>query len=492
MEQSSEQGRDEKHERYFDKYIPNDTYWAIGIECENYIEIEEPLELPNDSFMNNRKMERYSVNYWRTYRQDKLKEAFARLTAYKLIPKTLPRLINAHTLQKTDRLGQHKTTYEVIPQENKKFNGRTIFDHLQNSKYPDVQEVFRDEYTKTWCFDGDTIEVITQDFYKTTVTKCVDEFKSIRARWISAFQKCMKNEIGPERWLKGSSYSFQKKNHGFAVFHTNRSNVTTFNNGTYHINMTLPTELNENGEIADFELFTRQHCRFARMFQWLSPLLIAKLGTPDPFSSFCRGFPKGSQRLTVSRYAGIANYNTDKMERGKLLLVSNPAFVVSSSVSKKDDIPEYYYYHWMTKLYNALNNEDYDVAYELNPMMGVDINFNKFKNHGLEFRIFDYFEPESLPYVLELLVYAADHSLNGDIEVPNPLYNQQFHTFVANILMYGDHDISQETIKMYNDAIKLNIPSDNTTTISCTQLLSTIYQQLKEQNETGICAINML
>jgi hypothetical protein len=41
------------------------------------------------------------------------------------------------------------------------------------------------------------------------------------------------------------------ENHPFAIFVSNNENYSVFNNMTYHFNLTIPTELNKDGEIKD-------------------------------------------------------------------------------------------------------------------------------------------------------------------------------------------------------------------------------------------------
>ena len=63
-----------KHKKYFNSYKPNDLFWGIGIENETYLEVSVPIEETKKSgafFLNNHKRERYSVDYYNTYRDFK-------------------------------------------------------------------------------------------------------------------------------------------------------------------------------------------------------------------------------------------------------------------------------------------------------------------------------------------------------------------------------------------------------------------------------------
>jgi hypothetical protein len=57
--------------------------------------------------------------------------------------------MNSHTLQKTDRQGNHATTYEKEPKPNPKFLGETIHEILTKN-YP---EVFLSKYKVNYTYD---------------------------------------------------------------------------------------------------------------------------------------------------------------------------------------------------------------------------------------------------------------------------------------------------------------------------------------------------
>ncbi len=55
-----------KHKKYAPLYKPNDVYWGLGIECEAYIETD--AETVTGDFFKNQKQERYSVDYFKSYK----------------------------------------------------------------------------------------------------------------------------------------------------------------------------------------------------------------------------------------------------------------------------------------------------------------------------------------------------------------------------------------------------------------------------------------
>lgn len=126
----------------------------------------------------NRKRERYSVDYWSIYKDgfiDKLLSEYIKeaeetascspLKGQKVAKIKLPRLLNAHSFDKTDHQGEPKLTYATVPRANPKFAGNTLFETLRESYDKEVCEMFDKSYGREFCFDGDTIEFVTQNFY---------------------------------------------------------------------------------------------------------------------------------------------------------------------------------------------------------------------------------------------------------------------------------------------------------------------------------------
>ena len=132
-----------KHDRYKFMYKPDEVYWGLGIENETYLELEGGVVKPIDFIKKNHKRERYSVDYWTTYKPDSLTKA---LDAYCVEPTiSLPLLINGHTLTKTDMCGEPKSLYANNYTPNPKFSGKTLFENLQEIN----SYVFKHSY-KNW------------------------------------------------------------------------------------------------------------------------------------------------------------------------------------------------------------------------------------------------------------------------------------------------------------------------------------------------------
>jgi hypothetical protein len=172
------------------------------------------------------------------------------------------------------------------------------------------------------------------------------------------------------------------------------------------------------------------HRRAIRVLQLFSPLFLCMFGSSDPFSKVNDTFSAASQRCSVSRYISIGTYDTEKMQKGKILTVP----VSELAVSK---IP----YWWFNQFhshssYNQLKN------------IGVDINFNKHYLHGIEFRIFDYFPEEELDDLLSFMIYLFDVVLESKDEIPNYILTEEWNNMTAKCMRYGK-EATLSTTELY-------------------------------------------
>ncbi len=451
----------EKHHKYKDVYKPNDFFWGLGVEHETYLETSKLKQVTLKELKENRAPERYCVDYYGVYTIETLNGALDGL--FNKDDKILvPILLNSHTLQKTDINGQHKTTYERIPKPNAHFNGKSIHDSIKEIK----PEIFVNEYDKSYTFDGDTIEFMTQNFYKATVSSVINELETIETKFINEL-----NTVSTEGILKlYGPFKLAQQNYPFASYLTNLKNNAMFNNGTVHINITLPTKLNDKAEIENMESFIKQHQNYARVFQWISPLLVAKYGAYDPLcESKINGnlYSAGSQRIAVSRYIGLGTYDTDKMEVGKIL--TKPRQLLK-------DIDWYKSFHEKTD-------------YKFLAQIGMDINFNKHYSHGLEFRIFDSIPVSDIHDILVFLIHLADFSLDKDVS--NPKKSPMWHRIVENCVHNGkgyQMDVLDQN-ELYNMFSLYELSKEP---LLVTDVLDIIVKNITQKYTNGMCVKYMI
>ncbi len=434
----------DKHEKYKDQYIKNETYWGLGIENEIYLEFENKRVISKDEFLKNHKRERYSVDYFSNYKSNDLEDVFKYL--YNIVNNEieLPLMLNSNSFTKTDCNNNSKTLYTKKCEDNPKFNGNTLIETLKsNNKY------FENSYQNEWLFDGDTIEFINTKFYNIKLEDVLKEIESSKYEFIKnineTFQKL-------NIFTEYGKVKIMEHNNPFSIYLTNINNISMFNNGTLHYNITLPTKLNEKGMIENYDKFINDHKKAIKIIQWVEPLIIAVYCSPDPFSSFNdyenkNKFSKSSQRCAISRYIGVGTYDSDIMKTGKIL-----------TLPIKDIICNNYDYWWFNKYYEE---NSYNKLNEI----GLDINFNKHYNHGIELRFLDHIHDNKKIYEsFEFIIYLMDYILESDFinTFENPIINKIWNNILLNVMKYGkEYILNNEEKECYQKIFKVQLKNNN-------------------------------
>jgi alanine dehydrogenase len=436
---------DDKHMKYMSRYENDDEtiFWGIGLENESYFMLRHKLLVSSFRSLK-QKSERYSVDYFTNFKLVPFLQAIQK--AQQLEHLTYPVYINSHTFQKTDVNQQHRTFYDKHSTLNPKFT-ESIHDRLLRES-----DYYRSVYDESVVFDGDSIEFITQRFYNGTVSDCVAELKESKQRFVK--------EISPyfHKWGLGE-IEFPDHNYGFVTFLTTRkANLSICNSGTLHLNITLPTRL-RNGMIVDKDMFAKTHLNFIQVVQMVEPLLVACYGTPDILALLNHEYSLGSLRISRSRYISLQTFNTHQPVNGKLLLMDKPS----------DPL------FW----YNQLESS----PYFLNNMIGYDVNFNKFKNHGVEIRFFDWFPEEYVEDVMNLFILLAAHSLyHGDMPIHKPDYTNIIlscvkHGFTTRLTMDEVHIILRDLHLEHLKSVLFTMDMHITPIILLQQIATELYEQ---------------
>ena len=458
----------DKHLKYKDKYKSNLVFWGLGIENELYLEFDNKRKVDINFFLKNHSRERYSVDYFSNYNKEYLEEAFKNYLDNILTDKSLSiidsnillnisQLINSHSFLKTDFNNNPKFLYTKDCEKNSKFNGMTLIEYLI-----ETNEYFKNNIGNTWLFDGDVIEFTSNNFYNAKLSNILNEIEIYKNDFIKELNESVKNLYFFKDYGK---IKFMEDNYPFAIYLTNNNNISMFNNGTLHYNLTLPTELDDNNKIKDIDKFRYDHSRAIKIIQWMEPFIIAVYGTPDPFSKIPNyknkeKFSNASQRCAISRYIGIGTYDTDILESGKILTIN----VEKCDLNKLD-------YWWYNKYYE--NN-----AYTKLNDIGVDINFNKHYNHGIEIRFLDHLsDNEQIFKSFEFIIYLMDYILETGDKInnfDNPIKNKIWNELIVNILKYG----KDYQLKDYERAIYCKIFDFNLKKYTVEDIYNEIYFNL--------------
>jgi len=457
----------EKHKKYKNKYGSNEIYWGLGIEEETYFQFTKPIYVATPIIRSCHKAERYSVDYYATYKPSHNKAIEALFPdASGCVP--LPYFMNSHSFTKMDMSGNHVTTYEKKPRPNPNFAGKTFLDELQA-----FSPMFKEDHENKYTFDGDSIEFITLGFYKAKADDVIKELVNYKTKFLGELNRFLDEK---RRHREKGALMYPPRNPGFAVFYSNPGNVAMFNNGTYHINLTLPSILgfakkNEVPPLAFPELFKIQHRQCIRMIQWMEPLLIAIYGSSDPLSVYSRLYTKASQRCCVARYIGIGTYDTEEMPEGKILTL--PVNKVKGS-----DLSYWWYskYH-KTSGYNPLEQ------------IGMDINYRKHYNHGIEMRFFDWFAEERLGDLVSFLVHLCEAALERP-ETGQAVMSHTWNQFVIDILKDGAAAlVTPEVAGMYEKMLGIQLVGKRLTAAAA---FDYIFKEIKRIYKGGECVKRML
>lgn len=417
-----------KHQKYKNYYKRGDLFWGLGVEHETYIKTSQ--ETTFTSFKGYMEPERYSVSYYKAYKEEELLPVLEKVIGVGGGKLKVPILMNSHSFTHTDRFNIHKTTFEKQPKPNPKAESKSFFDWACNySKW------LSSNYDKSFMWDGDSIEFITQNFYKANVKGVLDELRCVHSSFIDEMNRLPKQGM---LIAYGPLTLAYPKNEPFASYLTNLKNISMFNNGTIHINITLPTRLSwfKKQKPANWEKFVEKHRRLARLIQWLEPLFIAVYGSSDPLHLYSSKFASASsQRLAVSRYIGLGTFDTAKMTSGKIL-----------KIPREDPLP------WYDFVYK---NTEYEPLTEI----GLDINFNKHGVHGLELRFFDQMPIASIEIVLNGIILLADLSLKYKGPVDDPRVYKVWQDAAGQGLLYGkEWKLSNEQMITFCSVLKIKIP----------------------------------
>jgi hypothetical protein len=449
----------EKHKKYETQYkLENgklNIFWGIGIENEVYLEFDKKVITSKTFFISNHKRERYSIDYYNNYKKEYQNNPFEiyfdtlinnknnNMEIIKLSENNeptidLPLFLNSHSFEKTDIYNQPKTLYTKDCEPNPNFSGKTLMDVLrENNQYFEERE--------KWLFDGDTVEFINIYFYKKKLKEILNEINNNKKEFLYNLNTSLqKLNIFPDY----GNLNIMNTNHPFTLHMTNLKNVSIFNNGTLHYNITLPTELDENCKIKNMEQFIKENSRAIKLIQYMEPFLLVAYGSKDVFSTLekysdNKKFSACSQRCAVSRYIGIGTYDCNKMETGKILKKN----VSNISCSSLD-------YWWFNKYYE--NN-----AYTKLDEIGLDINFNKHYNHGIELRFFDHISDNNkIIESFEFIVFLMDYILENDFiqYLETPSYNRLWNNIVLQCMYEGGQYImSVDEIEIMNYIFKIKI-----------------------------------
>jgi hypothetical protein len=93
--------------------------------------------------------------------------------------------------------------------------------------------------------------------------------------------------------------------------------------------------------------------------------------------------------------------------------------------------------------------------------IGMDINFNKHFNHGIEIRFFDHLSKEDqIKESFTNLIHLMDHALDKDVE--NPVKTEIWNDFVYKTMIHGkNYFLNEKEIAVYENLFEVVLKSRN-------------------------------
>jgi hypothetical protein len=121
--------------------------------------------------------------------------------------------------------------------------------------------------------------------------------------------------------------------------------------------------------------------------------------------------------------------------------------------------------------------------------IGLDVNYRKHFNHGVELRFFDWFPEEKLPELCSFLVYLADASLNLPI-TNEAILSETWNECVLGMLENGaDWILPPILLATYERIFCVPIYGNE---LTFRGVYSIILETFKKRYAKGLCAKLML
>ena len=122
--------------------------------------------------------------------------------------------------------------------------------------------------------------------------------------------------------------------------------------------------------------------------------------------------------------------------------------------------------------------------------IGMDINYRKHYNHGIELRFFDWFPEEKLQELIELLVYVADASLINRNEPSEPILSETWNDLVVGVLQEGQSfRLTPTMMATYERILGLQLFGLD---MNVRELYTHLVESYKKKFAMGMCARMML
>ena len=93
--------------------------------------------------------------------------------------------------------------------------------------------------------------------------------------------------------------------------------------------------------------------------------------------------------------------------------------------------------------------------------IGMDINFNKYSNHGIELRFLDHISDQKDVFeIFEFIIYLMDFIMDSSNDINNPIVNRVWNQFVLNVMIHGsDYQLKLDEKMAYEKLFNIKLSS---------------------------------
>ena len=271
--------------------------------------------------------------------------------------------------------------------------------------------------------------------------------------------------------IKNNKYLFEK------------NKLWTEYNGSYHVTFTLPyTDKTNTKE------FIKMHKNFCNQLQWLEPLLLTSYFSGDEYApGTLKERVRGSFRVMIIGWGNLAGTDVRFLNKGIGRYAKTPTYWRKGLHFKDSEKLKACYkpspLALREKAITSLSSDfrtfgSTDPSRPMNRESGAPMNIP----NGVEFRIFDHFNDESLESLVTLISLVAENSRTKKTRgyvYENKIWIDEVH----NIMKNGyKAQLSNEYIKLLRKKLGLEI---NTYSIIAIDIFKQIYKELFDKNING-------
>lgn len=262
------------------------------------------------------------------------------------------------------------------------------------------------------------LEIINVDFQNRTVASLVTEFKRNTSHVLSVIRKALKDpDIVKTLGLNIkdiSSYDVAAYPYGAAIFREHSESIMKDYVGSWQFTITLPYNIEMSNS-----MFVLMHEKFGNHLQWLEPLFVGCLFTPDPSCVVGPGYAMSGYRTLRYGWGNFAGTDVRRLHKGvgrkanveprwrKGLRIRNSVDLATPACLRLQETRPASTMDELCGKYGQASSDLRTFGFEKSSRVsGAPMS----PGQGMEFRIFDNFDMKYLADVLTMTMYVAENS----------------------------------------------------------------------------------